>query len=59
MFTRCHHGELVWCIGIGRTFRFAPFVAVVERGFVAMVTISDDQLLVGHLLLNGLENLRN
>ena len=49
-----HHDELVGslrirtCSGCG-----AGFVAKVESGFVAVMAVGDNQLLVAHLFLNG------
>src|SRR5580765_5981191 len=48
-----HHDEFVGSLRIGgRTSDRSALIAVVECGFIAVVAIGDDQLLVPHLVLD-------
>ena len=50
-----HHRAFIIGIGIRRIGTGAALVAVVERCFVAMVAVGDDEFLISHRLLNGLD----
>ena len=50
-----HHRALVVGVGIGRIGGSSAFIAVVESGFVTMMAVGDDELLIGHGLLNGVD----
>ena len=43
----CAWGERFACLG-------AAFIAIIQRGFVAMVAVGDDELLLPHLVPNQL-----
>src|SRR6266853_2827505 len=50
-----HHGAFVVRVGIECCSTGAAFVAIVERGFVTMVAVGDNQPLIGHSALDALE----
>src|SRR3974390_377936 len=47
-----HHDEFVRSLGVGRRSSGAGFVAKVQRGFVAVMSVGDDEFLVTHLALH-------
>jgi len=49
---KSHHREFVWRIAIWVNRLTAPFVAVVERRFVTVMSVRDDQFLIGHRVLD-------
>ena len=52
-----HHGSLVGGVGIGRSGACTAFIAVIERGFVAVVAVCNDQFLISHGLLNCVDTI--
>jgi len=47
-----HHRIFVWRVWIGETRFCATLVAIVERGFVTVMAVGNDELLVRHRGLN-------
>ena len=55
---KCHHGPLVRRLRIRLSGVRAAFVAVVQRGFVAVMPVGDHQLVIFHGCLDGRHSLR-
>src|SRR5579863_3198930 len=60
-----HHKELVGSVGVLRVARaaglvaplVAPFIAIVQRSFIAVVAVSDDQFFIAHPVLHGTDQI--